>query len=226
MSSSGVLACRFALRLAAPRGLAAALAAAAPSEDIPRLPAWALKKRAFARPFVRAFQWQPATRFGWAAVLRLVRVSRCAASLRGDAELRSARYRAMGQTAWHSSRRFCAIAVRDLVGRRVGMCSEGAAAASAAARRRGAASRKAKLQARAPEENSPARLTGDAQKTMRYGPTRRDERRLIHPRGSRRARVRLDRCKVSRAGVNSAHGMVPQRKKAPPAAARKTRDSA
>jgi hypothetical protein len=38
MSSSGALACRFALRLATPRRLAAALAAAAPSDDIPRLP--------------------------------------------------------------------------------------------------------------------------------------------------------------------------------------------
>jgi len=37
MSSSGALACRFALRLASPRRFAAALAAAAPSEDIPRL---------------------------------------------------------------------------------------------------------------------------------------------------------------------------------------------
>jgi hypothetical protein len=34
MSSSGALACRVALRLAAPRRLAAALAAAAPAEDI------------------------------------------------------------------------------------------------------------------------------------------------------------------------------------------------
>jgi len=37
MSPSGALACCFALRVAAPRGLAAALAAAAPSEDIPTL---------------------------------------------------------------------------------------------------------------------------------------------------------------------------------------------
>jgi hypothetical protein len=37
MSPSGALACCFALRLAAPRGLAAALAAAAPSGDIPTL---------------------------------------------------------------------------------------------------------------------------------------------------------------------------------------------
>jgi len=43
----------------------------------------------------------------------------------------------------------------------VGISSEGAAAASAAARRRGAASRKATLQARAPEEDIPARLTGE-----------------------------------------------------------------
>jgi len=40
--------------------------------------------------------------------------------------------------------------------------SEGAAGASAAARRRGAASRKATLQARAPEEDTHARLTGNA----------------------------------------------------------------
>jgi hypothetical protein len=41
------------------------------------------------------------------------------------------------------------------------MSSEGAAAASAAARPRGAASRKATLQARAPEGDIPARLTGE-----------------------------------------------------------------
>ncbi len=50
---------------------------------------------------------------------------------------------------------------RDLQGRRVGVSSQGAAAASAAAKRRGDASRKAKRQARAPEEDTPARRTGD-----------------------------------------------------------------
>ena len=43
------------------------------------------------------------------------------------------------------------------MGRRRGVSSEAAAAASAAARRRGAASRKATLQARAPEEDTPRR---------------------------------------------------------------------
>jgi len=46
--------------------------------------------------------------------------------------------------------------LRVCAGRR-GVSSEGAAAASAAARRRGAASRKATLQARAPEEDTPRR---------------------------------------------------------------------
>ena len=50
------------------------------------------------------------------------------------------------------------------------MSSEGAAGASAAARRRGAASRKAKLQARAPEEDILARLTGD-DPTLRDSPS-------------------------------------------------------
>jgi len=45
------------------------------------------------------------------------------------------------------------------------MSSEGAAAASAAARPHGAASRQAKRQARAPEEDILARLTGEAIRT-------------------------------------------------------------
>src|SRR5450830_932697 len=57
-------------------------------------------------------------------------------------------------------------AVTNLVGRRVGWSSEGAAAASAAVERRGAASRKAKLQARAPEEDTPARRTGRRIRTV------------------------------------------------------------
>src|SRR5450759_5490933 len=57
-------------------------------------------------------------------------------------------------------------AVTNLVGRRVGWSSEGAAAASAAVKRRGAASRKTKLQASAPEEDTPARRTGRRIRTV------------------------------------------------------------
>jgi hypothetical protein len=53
------------------------------------------------------------------------------------------------------------------VGRRTRVSSEGAAAASAATRRRGAASRKATLQARAPEEDTRDRLTGENQRYAR-----------------------------------------------------------
>src|SRR4029077_7393748 len=54
------------------------------------------------------------------------------------------------------------------LGRRARVSSEGAAGASAAARRRGAANRKVTLQARAPEEDTRARLTGRKQS---YAPT-------------------------------------------------------
>jgi hypothetical protein len=52
--------------------------------------------------------------------------------------------------------------------------SEGAAAASAAARRRGAASRKATLQARAPDEDSHRRPRANIQKPAHYEASARD----------------------------------------------------
>ena len=58
------------------------------------------------------------------------------------------------------------------------MSSEGAAGASAAVRRRGAASRKAKRQARAPEEDILAQLTGDVP-ALRDGRARRDGAREV-----------------------------------------------
>ena len=58
------------------------------------------------------------------------------------------------------------------------MSSEGAAGASAAARRRGVASRKAKLQARAPEEDTPRRPRATIQ-----------EFRALHKASARDARA-------------------------------------
>ena len=103
MSSSGALACGFAAsRLAAPRRLAAALAAAAPSEDIHRLPSRSLK-RAHHDAFSCARR-RELRRWGVSfASLRHSTQSRCAVRLRGQAELRSARYRAL-----EHERVFCA----------------------------------------------------------------------------------------------------------------------
>ena len=68
-------------------------------------------------------------------------------------------------------------------GRRARVSSEGAAAASAAARPHGAASRKATLQARAPEEDTHARLTGKNQSHARHG--RRHNEKLTAKRNPR-----------------------------------------
>jgi hypothetical protein len=127
VSSSGALAFSVAWRLAEPRRLTAALAAAAPSEDTltsQRRSATAHASKPIPHPLT----------------LSRTRRASLGALPRIHLELWEARHRAS-----NDGRR-----INREVGRR---SSKGAAAASAAARRRDSASRQATLKARAPEED-------------------------------------------------------------------------
>jgi hypothetical protein len=165
---------RFAAsRLAAPRRLTAALAPAAPSEDtltslhrsVPARPSEARTADLETRGLVRA----GADSSRQAALF---------ATPAGGAERRArASARAVGCESRRREEFFfasvCTLGSRPThchdspMGRRARVSSEGAAAASAATKRRGAASRKATLQARAPEEDTHARLTGKNQSRAR-----------------------------------------------------------
>jgi hypothetical protein len=161
MSPSGALACCFAAsRLAAPRRLAAALAAAAPSEDIRRLPSRSLKSAprcvllcgtARAAPLGGGELCEPS------AIARN-HAARCVCAGKPSfARRATARWRENAVVVLRIAPPLAPVSM----GRRAGVSSEGAAAASAATRRRGAASREAaKRQARAPEEDIPVRLIG------------------------------------------------------------------
>jgi hypothetical protein len=158
MSSSGALACSFALRLATPRRLAAALAAAAPSEDIPTLLPTEICNGAVARTAASDRSQSPLC--GSApSEARPVRGNSPSPPVRTRAKAREPPPPRPAANTAEALGRTTADRARPLglsPGRR-GMSSEGAAGASAAARPRGAASRKATLQARAPEGDIPRR---------------------------------------------------------------------
>jgi hypothetical protein len=149
---------RFAAsRLAAPRRLTAALAPAAPSDDtltslhrsVPARPSNARPLRILERLASRVYA--RITRARWS--FRHAGRRREAPRAREELFLPE-----LGR--WGATRRNATI---PSLGRREQVSSEGAAGASAAARPHGAASRKATLQARAPEEDTRARLTGENQ---------------------------------------------------------------
>jgi hypothetical protein len=139
MSSSRALACRFALRLAAPRRLAAALAPAAPSEDTPRLPPETFNSVHAPQGSCAALA-QPLPNFrapkrADAAEPRSPRPEGCDTCI-SDATPRLRRVSAPRYYRTRCGKR--RVQLRNPLGRRVRVSSEGAAGASAAARRRGA----------------------------------------------------------------------------------------
>jgi hypothetical protein len=157
VSSSGALACSVALRLAAPRRLAAALAPAAPSEDILTLLPTEIRDDATRSAARRAHRLVPR------AVARRAKLGVPAQTCRASADACGTKDRnpaapptAIAACAHGRTEAKLRALLRSQAGRR-GMSSEGAAGASAAARPRGAASRKAKRQARAPKEDIPRR---------------------------------------------------------------------